>query len=198
VSKLKNKTVESKYIVSFIFKLSAIIFVGFGIFGLLIIIFLNRKIGPTYLEGISTLSQLRASLPLILSITASVQAATLCIIAVFAALLWSHSIAGPLVRFKRALIDLAQGKSLKEPIAFRDDDQLHGLANAFSEMAVADIDNRARALTLMVEAQRILDECEALKKQAKFDAHALSSKVNELEKIYLRIKDIYAAKKSNL
>jgi len=143
------------------------------------------------------LSQLRASLPFILSITAFIQAAALCIIAIFAALLWSHSIAGPLVRFKRALRDLAQGKPLKEPIAFRDDDQLHGLANAFSEMTIAHIDNRARALALMVEAQRILDECEALKKQAKFDVHTLDFKLNELKKIYLHIKDIYAAKRQN-
>lgn len=188
MSRLKKKTIESKYIVSFVFKLSAIIFAGFGAFGLIIIIFLDKKIGPTYLEGISTLSQLRACLPFILSITASVQAVTLCIIAVFAALLWSHSIAGPLVRFKKALRDLAQGKALKEPITFRDDDQLHGLANAFSEMAIAGIDNRAKALALMVEAQRILDEYEALKEQAK---------LNELKKIYLRIKDIYAVKKLN-
>ena len=178
MGRLKKKTVESKYMASFVFKLSAIISVGFGISGLIIIILLNRKIGPTYLDGISTLSQLRAWLPFILSITAFVQAAALCIIAVFAALLWSHGIAGPLVRLKRALRDLAQGKSLKGPITFRNDDQLHGLAGAFSEMAIAHPDNLARARALMVEAQRILDECEALNKQAKFDAHALSSKVN--------------------
>jgi len=192
-----KRTLEPKYAISFIFRFSIIVFVGVGIFGSLVIIFLNRKIGPTYLEGISVLSELQAYLPYILFITALVQALTLCIIVMFLTLLWSHSIAGPLVRFRRYLRNLSYGKPLKEPITFRDADQLQGLAQAFSEMIIAHRGNRVKALTLVVQAQRIIDECEVLKKREKIDTHDFNLKLKELEEIYLRIKDIYTAKESD-
>ncbi len=187
-------TLKPKYAISFIFRFLIIMLVGTGIFGSLVIIFLNRKIGPTYLEGISTLSQLRASLPHILFATAFVQALALCIITALLALFWSRSIAGPLVRFRKYLRGLSQGKSLKEPVAFRESDQLQGLAQVFSEMITAHRDNSVKALALLVQAQRIIDECEVLKKQPGFDMHKFNSKLKELEKIYLNIKNIYTAK----
>jgi len=191
--KLK-KTLESKYILYFIFKFCAVVFFGFGIFGLFIVIFLNKKIGPTYLEGISTLIQLKANMPAVLFITAFVQALTLCIIILLLALLWSHSIAGPLRRFRSHLKDISEGKLLKEPITFRNTDQLHSLAQAFSEMIISRNGNCAKMLALLVEAQKILDECLTLKKQDKGDSQSFNLKLKELKEIYLHIKDITVQK----
>ncbi len=163
----------------------------------MIIVFLDRKIGPTYLEGIYNLRQIQASLPFIIFITAFIQTLTLCIITFLIALLWSHRIAGPLVRFRRYLLDACVKKSPKEPIVFRNTDQLHGLAQAFSEMVISHKSNKASALALLAEAQKILDKCKTLQNQNKRDSDDFNSKLQELKKIYLHIKDIYKNKKYN-
>lgn len=174
-----------------------IVSAGFGIFSLIAITLLNKKLGPTYLEGITALGQLRAHLSSIIFIPALIQTTVLCAIALFLALLWSHSIAGPLVRFKKHLKEIAQGKLLKEPITFRDTDQLHGLAYALSELAGAHKDNCLKAQYLLLEAQKIIDECRLLKAQAKLDTGEFNLKLEKLNKLYLAIKDIYKSSESD-
>lgn len=191
----KRKILGSKYIISFIFKFSAVIFAASAVSGLLIVIFLNKDIGPTYLEGLSTLNRLQASLPIIILITVSIQALTLCAAAIILALLWSHNFAGPLMRFRKHLKDIALGKPLKEPLVFRNGDQLSGLSQSFTEMILAHKDYYAQALALLLEAQRIIDICASLKNQKKDGTSEFKSKFKELERIYTRIKDIYTAQK---
>lgn len=191
-----KKTLETRYVISFIFRFFIIVLCGVWISGYLVIIFLDRRIGPSYPEGISALSQLQALLPPLLFITAFVQALSLCIIVMFLALLWSQAIAGPLVRFRRHLKDIVQGKSLKEPVVFRNADQLHGLALAFSEMIISRRDNCAKSLGLLVEAQSALDECKTLEEQEKADSQEFNLRLKELQAIYAKIKDIYVAKVS--
>lgn len=193
----QRKILEPKYIVSFIIKFSAIVFVGFGIFGAFVIILLSSKIGPTYQEGFSALKQIKDSLPFIIFIAAAIQALSLCTIATLFALFWSHSIAGPLVRFRKYLKDISQGNFLKEPVVFRSGDQLQGLAQAFSEMIIAHKNDATKALTLLVEAQRILDKCKMLQAQGKENSEEFHSNLKKLKTIYLRLKDIYALKISS-
>lgn len=194
----KIKTgLDPRHALSFILRFLAILLFVAGVFGALAIAFLNRKIGPSYAEGISALNQLRESLPGILSISAFIQALTLCIIALLLTLLWSHSIAGPLVRFRKCLNDIAKGRQLDEPVIFRDDDQLQGLGRALSEMIGAHKDSSVKALSLLVEAQKTLDDCERLKQEGKAASHGLKLKISELKKTYLRIKDIYSSREGD-
>lgn len=190
-----KRTLEPKYAIFFIFRFSIIMLVGICIFGSLLVISLNRKIGPTYSEGISALGQLQVQLPFILSITAFVQAAVLCVIILFLTLLWSHSIAGPIVRFKKHLREFSQGKFPNYPFAFRETDQLHGLAHAFSEMISAQRESDLKSLALLIEAQKLIDECEMLKKEGKDDADKFKTNMKDLEKIYFQIKKIYLRRK---
>ncbi|MDO8663127.1 MAG: hypothetical protein Q7K98_07940 [Candidatus Omnitrophota bacterium] len=182
---------EPKHTVTFVFRFAVIVLTGCLVFGLTILIFLNKNIGPTYLEGIASLNQLKALLPYTILVTTFIQAVSLGTIALFAALFWSHSIAGPVFRFRRYLKEIGQGKSLKEPITFRANDQLHGLAQAFSEVVMSQKENSIKAQSLLAEAQGIIDVCEALKKEGKLGEEDFNPKLTELEKIYLKIKDIY-------
>ncbi len=187
-----KKLIAPKYAFSFIFRFFLIVLTGFIVSGLLLVIFLNREIGPTYLQGISNLSQLQALLPSILFITAFVQALTLCVIVILLALLWSHGVSGPLVRFRKYLRDMAEGKSFPERIAFRDTDQLAGLAHAFSEMALSQKERTIRTLSLLAQAQKIIDECLALKIQGEVATPEYKQKLSGLAMVYLRVKEVYA------
>ncbi len=183
---------EPKHALTFVIRFALIILTGFLLCGLAIVIFLNKNIGSTYLEEISNLSQLQGLLPYTILVTTFIQAIALCTIALLAALIWSHSIAGPVSRFRKYLKEIGQGKSLKEPIAFRANDQLHGLAQALSEMTISQKENSLKTRALLAEAQEIIDACGELKKEDKLDTQAFNLRLKELEKIYLQIKDIYS------
>lgn len=189
------KALESTYLVSFILRFSAILLLGFILFGTIVIVFLNKRIGPTYAEGIYTLNRIQAYLPTIIFTTAFAQALVLCLMATLLALFWSQRVAGPLLRFRRSLRNIYQGNFLQKPILFRDKDQLHLLAQSFSKMALAHRDRSAKALTLLVEAQRIIDESKNLDDKGT-DERLLNLKLQTLKKIYLSIKDVYAVQKS--
>lgn len=186
-----KRTLEPRHAVSFMLRFFIVLFAGVGIFGALVIFFLNRKIGPTYLEGISTLARLQTQLPFILFVTAFTQAIVLCLIVLLLTLLWSHSIAGPVMRFKKHLREFAQGKFSNDHFTFRQTDQLHGLAHAFTEMVNAQREMDVKSLALLIEAQKLLDECEILKKEGKDDTPKFKSGLKELGKVYLQIKEIY-------
>jgi len=190
-----KKTLEPNYVISFIARFSAVVLVGFSIFGIFIVILTNKKIGPTYSEGMSALNQMLAYLPFAVFITAFTQTLSLCIIAMFLALLWSHSVAGPLVRFRNHLKNITYGKSINGPLAFRGGDQLHALALAFSEMIISRRDSSTKTLVLLLEAEKKLSECEALEKQGKSSSHEFDRKLRELKSIYPRIKDVHSIKK---
>lgn len=187
-----KRILEPKHTVVFIFRFVLIVLSGFLVFGLAAVILLNKNIGPTYLEGISSLNYLQKLLPYTIFLTTFIQVLALCTLVLLAALLWSHSIAGPVFRFRRCLKELSQGKRLREPISFRATDQLHGLAQALSEMVTAQKEKTERAQTLLAEAQEIIELCAGLKKEGKLDPQDFNLRLKELAKVYLKIKEIYS------
>lgn len=189
-----KRTLEPKYIISFILRFLIIVLAGFSLSGLVMAVILNKNIGPTYSRGILTLSQLQANLPLVLFITAFVQAVVLGVIILLMVLLWSHSIAGPLVRFRRHLKEIAQGKLSPEPVTFRETDQLHVLAQALSEMIGAHSQRDIKSLSLLVEAQKLLDQCQILEQEQKIDTDEFNATLKKLKEIYLQIKDTYSVR----
>lgn len=188
--------VNPQYAVKFALRFVIIVLAGFGLFGILILALLNRNIGPTYVEGLSALSQLQMRLPRILLITAFTQTIILCGIVLLLALLWSHGIAGPLVRFKRCLRETARGNILKEPVVFRKTDQLHALAQALSETNLAFQERNVKMLTLWVGAKKLLDECRRLHEQGKSDTPSFSKNLANVKAIYLEMKNCYSPKNS--
>lgn len=213
-------TIKTAYITSFILRFCVLTLIGFGIFGAVMFFSLNRPIGYTYAESFSSLSRLQAYLPRILTITALIQTLTLCLTAMLLALLWSQKIAGPLFRVKKYLKNISEGKELKEFLAFRANDQLPGIAQAFSEMIITRKYTNARALCLLFEAQKILTEYQTLLKQEtglrpelpasslegiidfpipqeKNYSPGLNSKLKELKEIYLQINEVFSAAKHN-
>lgn len=186
-----KKILQPKYFILFIIRFFVLIFIGFGIFGSVIVIFLNRKIGPTYREGICALSWIQAYLPFILFITAFIQEVTLCSIAMLFVLLWSHAISGPLMRFRKHLRDIAQGKFLKAAITFRTTDQLHDLAQSLSELSIIQKDANLKAQALLDKAKILLDDCKILTDRKKGNSYEFNLKLDELKKIYSHIKNIY-------
>jgi len=125
-----------------------------------------------------------------------VQAAALCVVVMLITLLWSHKIAGPLVRFRKYLKSIAAGKLFNKPLTFRDDDQLHAVALAFSEMIIAQNEASLKSLSLLVEAQKIISECKALRSRNRADTGEFEAKLQELTRIYSSIQDIYAVNKT--
>ena len=190
-------TLNTEYIISFLLRFCALTLIGFSIFGAIIFFSLNRETGQTYAESFSTLSSLQAHLPRILTITALIQTFTLCLTAMILALLWSQKIAGPLFRVKKYLKEISEGKELKEFITFRANDQLPVIAQAFSEMILTHKYNNARAMCLLLEAQKILAECESLKKQGLKDSPGLNAKLKELKEIYTNITEVFSTAKNN-
>ncbi len=190
-------TVKTEYIASFIIRFCALTLIGFGIFGAVMFFSLNRPIGHSYAESFSNLSKLQAYLPRILTITALIQTLTLCLTAMMLTLFWSQKIAGPLFRVKKYLKDISEGKEIKEFMTFRANDQLPGIAQAFSEMIITRKYANARALCLLFEAQKILAECETLLKQAKNNSPGLNTKLKELKEIYFQISEVFSAAKHN-
>lgn len=190
-------TLNTEYIISFLLRFCALTLIGFGIFGAIMFFSLNRETGQTYVESFSTLSSLQAHLPQILVITALIQTFTLCLTAMLLALLWSQKIAGPLFRVKKYLKEISEGKELKEFITFRENDQLPAIAQAFSEMVLTHKYNNARAMCLLLEAQKILAECESLKKQEPKDSPGLNAKLKELKEIYIKLTGVFSTAKNN-
>lgn len=181
---------DSKHLIFFILRFCAVLIFSFIIFGSGLSLFFNRNIGPTYVEGIRALNKIHNYLPAIIFITAFIQAIMLCFVVLLLALLWSHSVAGPIFRFRRNLRNIYEGKFSKEPLAFRNNDQLHFLAQSFSKIILSQKDKSARALTLLVPAQKILDESKRYS-NTESDKRILNSKIQSLKKIYLSIKNIY-------
>lgn len=167
----EKKILDSRYAVSFTLRFFIIVFVIFSLSGLILIIFLNRNIGPTYKQGISSLNTLQAQLPSILFLSAFIQATILCIIALLLSLLWAHSVAGPLMRFRKYLREAGKGKLPLQPLTFRKTDQLHGLGRALSEMIDIYKQRRDKALALLNQTQD-----------------------KEEKEVYLQIKEIYSPK----
>lgn len=184
------------YLFWFIFRFSLLIFAVSALFGLFITGFLDRMVGPTYLEGLSVLSQLQAYLPRIIFISAIFQALVLCSLIMLLCLFWSQGVSGPLVRFSKNLKIIVQGRSCKEPLSFRATDQLHGLAQAFSELIISRSNTNSKALSLLVEAQKELDQCRALASGGKEGSREFLSKLKGLKDIYQGIKAIYTTDQS--
>lgn len=193
--RIQNKILEPRYVLSFIIRFFFIVFMGFGVFALALTGFLGKRIGPAYSESIFFLSRLQEHLPLILFVTAFVQAVILSAVMLFFVLLWLHSVSGPIVRFKRCLKDISEGKILKGSISFREKDQLQGIAYALSGMISSHREKDALALGLMVEAQKLIDEYAALKKEGKAEGQDMDLKINKLHSVYNEIKNIYAPKR---
>ncbi len=184
----KRSFIDSKYTLSFAARFSGVALLGFSLFGLSLFLLLNRRLGVNYFEGISVLSDLQDKLPVILLATGIIQAGILSFVLFMLSLLWAHSVAGPMVRFRRFLKMLGE-RGVGEEIVFRKNDQLHYLAQVFRRMQ-ADLKNRRDKCTdCLDEAEKLVREYEDLIREKDTTSLQLKDKLTALKKAYQNINE---------
>lgn len=156
--KKKSAFIELKYTASFVMKFSMIAMMAFACLGLALFVLLNERLGRGYFEDISTLSGLQERLGTILIITGIFQGVLFSLIVFLLALLWAHAVAGPMVRFQKALMMLNRGE-LSEEISFRKDDQLHDLASFLTSLHRSCKARRNGVSEYLHKADTILEKC---------------------------------------
>lgn len=156
--KNKNSFVDLKYTAAFMVKFAAIVLAAFACLGLVLFCLLNKRLGQGYFTDISTLSGLHEKLGTILIITGIFQTVILSLIVLVLGLLWAHAVAGPLVRFQKALDMLSKGE-FSEEISFRQGDQLHNLASSLKSLHRSCKTRREHLSEYLHKADAILKEC---------------------------------------
>lgn len=187
--KPKEFFMEKKYIISFAMRFLSIAFFAFVILGLILFLSLNKRLGVNYFQDISTLSSLQETLPAIILTTGIIQTVVLSFVLFLVSLFWAHKVAGPLVRFRRYLNMMDKG-GIEEGMAFREEDQLHYLAQSFQLMQAARKIRQDRIMAQLRDAQRIVDEYEILSKEKGSHTPALKDKLSNLKKVYKNIQKL--------
>lgn len=152
----KAPWVEPDYIVVFALRFSIVSFLGFVLLGVVLGIMMRRPLGAGYTQDIVTLSRLQESFPLILIVTAMIQAVVFGFLLSAVAFFWAHRVSGPVVRFRMWLGMIKAGKKAKH-IQFRVKDQLHGLAASFGRMQESRDRRHKRLVEDLKAAAGILD-----------------------------------------
>ena len=185
-SEKKAAFLEPRYTLSFAVRFSGLALLFFSSFALVLFLLLNKRLGVSYFEDIATLSQLQKNLPLILFVTAVVQAAFGSFVVLILSLFWAHAVAGPLARFRKYLRMVGRD----EPIgmmSFRKSDQLQYLAAAFREMQ-DQWTKRGHQMSLYGrQVQDLIAEYESLVKDPLENSMALEEKRGALKEIYQKM-----------
>ncbi len=189
ISNQKSSFIDSQYTFSFIIRFSGVALLGFILFALFLYLTLNRRLGVSYFEDISTLSRLQEKLPVILAVTGVIQAVTVSFILFILSLLWAHGVAGPLLRFRKSLQMAGKG-FIEETVTFREKDQLHFLADSFKRMLESQKSRRTRFENLLKQADEALKEYEHLFKQKGVTPSQLDGKLTSLKKIYAEMRNL--------
>lgn len=156
--KKKSTFIDFKHTTSFVMKFTTVALTTFVSLGVVIFCLLNKRLGHGYVGDISILSSLQEKLGMIFIITATFQAIIFSLIVLILALLWAHAVAGPLIRFQKALIRLSKGE-LSEEISFRQSDQLHDLASSLNNLHRSYKARWDHLVEYLQKADAILKEC---------------------------------------
>lgn len=186
----KSVMIDTNYTLIFAVYFLAVAFAGFFLLALSLLFLLNRKLGISYLNDITTLSDLQEKLPMIVLVTGVVQAAMSCLVMFLLSLLWAHAVAGPLIRVRRLLEMMRHGQWM-DNIAFRRDDQLHELAEVVRNCQSSCQDRREEFISYVQQAEHIRAECELAALSSEMDSQ-LSDRIKNLKKVYLNIKQLLA------
>lgn len=182
----KATFLDTRYTLSFAVRFSGLALLFFSSFALVLFLSLNKRLGVSYFEDIATLSRLQEKLPLVLFVTAVVQAALGSFVVLILSLFWAHAVAGPLVRFRKYL----RMAGRDEPIggmSFRKSDQLQYLAEAFREMQARWTKRRYQMSLYVRQAKDLIAEYESLAKDLRGNSMALEEKRGALKEIYQKM-----------
>jgi|SRR3989338_4554711 len=184
----RTSFIESRYIFSFALRFLGIALAGFLLLGAILYSVLNRRLGVNYSQDIGTLSNLQEKLEIILFATGILQVVILSLVFVFIALFWAHKIAGPVVRIRRYLSMLGR-EDLMDDMTFRQDDQLHNLAQIFRKTQSSCKICKRQLLDYFKEADQIIQEYEDLEGQKGVNLVELEQKVLALKAVYEKIRE---------
>ena len=185
-SEKKAAFLEPRYTLSFAVRFSGLALLFFSSFALVLFLLLNKRLGVSYFEDIATLSRLQEKLPLILFVTAVVQAAFGSFVVLILSLFWAHAVAGPLARFRKYLRMVGRD----EPIgmmSFRKSDQLQYLAEAFRDMQDQWTKQRYQMSLYGQQVRDLIAEYELLVKDPRGNSMALEEKRGALKEIYQKM-----------
>lgn len=147
--------IDRKYITSFVLRFSFLVFVCFVFIGCVLFFFFNKDMGTNYLSDIKILSHMADILPWVLLSTGVFQALLFSLIFLVLALVWSHSIAGPLVRLEKSLQMLQDGQYLDQ-VHFRENDQLKSLAAQLTKLHHSSNESHQKLSQYLDKAESIL------------------------------------------
>lgn len=182
----KATFLDVRYTFSFAVRFSGLALLFFSSFALVLFLLLNKRLGVSYLDDIATLSRLQEKLPLVLFLTAVVQAAFGSFVVLVISLFWAHAVAGPLVRFRKYLRMVWRHEPIGE-MSFRKGDQLQYLAEAFRGMQ-DQWTKRGHQMSLYDrQVQDLIAEYESLAKDTTGNSTALEEKRGALKEIYQKM-----------
>jgi len=181
--------IATKYTLSFAVRFCAVALIGFSLFGAVLFVLLNKRLGVGYFDDIAILSRLQERLPFVLWFTGMVQAAVVSLILLVLSLYWTHAVAGPLVRFRRYLSLMGKSESLGE-IGFRETDQLHYLAQRFNRAQDYFKERNDKFASQLSRADQLIKEYEILLGQKGSEQLLLKEKRAALIRIYKDMEDL--------
>lgn len=124
-------------------------------------------VAHTYGDALADLSEFKLALARLALLSAGLQTALVGLLVIAVALLASHKISGPSIRFKRSIRQLAEG-DFRQTVVFRHGDQDRSLPQAFHRLLerlrgrVDSANEVAGEMRAMKEALRQRDPTEAL------------------------------------
>lgn len=165
-----GEIISSKNEIFFVLKLIGITISGLGISMVILLFFLNRDVGDTYLNAFQTTSDVFNMLHYFILLAIIVQLVISLLLTYFVSIHFSHKIAGPMYRLKKTLKDHMEGVRIKK-LLFRKTDFLPGVRDSFSQF-FAFLDKR----------ERLLNEAESLVRKLE-QKHGETRVKNRLEDI---------------
>lgn len=178
--------IDLKYTLSFAVRFLGMASAGFLLLGASLFWVLNRRLGTSYFQDITTLSNLQEKLQIILFTTGVLQVVVLSLVFSVISLFWAHKVSGPIVRFRRYLNMLGKA-DLMDDMAFRQDDQLQYLAQAFRKTQASCKMRNRQLMDYLKEADQIVEEYEALQGEKGVEPALLDKKLLALKAVYKKI-----------
>jgi len=176
--KRRRILVDKEFQTKFVFNIYVVIVIFILLLGILLVYLSSREMsGSVYSKIVTIKSTKQLLLPLVIKITIIILVVAFVIVGA-RFLLFSHKIAGPMLRFKRCLNELKAG-DLTINIRFRKKDELKDVAKLLTA-AVKELNKRIKRIK---NNSKIIDKILKKKKLS-------TSDINKLKESHQKIEDV--------
>ncbi len=182
--------IDRGYVLYFALRFYSVALLLFVLFGIILFLALNRHLGTDYVHDVMTLSHIQENLPVVLLGTGIFQAFTITVVLFIITLFWAHRVAGPLVRFQKYM-QMIKEEAESGDLNFRQNDQLHYLAQAFRLMQLSRKDRSKKFSKYLGEAENILREYEKISDRKDSDSPTDQSSLEALKEAYEKLGKLF-------